>query len=761
MSAQPKLIPLINELSKRTLYTPLLTSIDPLTPSENGYPHNLRLVYAQQNYRESTPLKGSTYLNFDPSNNPAITEVPTFTSVENDILTDTYSPSRELRALFRKGTDKVVLEIWTKSGLWKSLRVSDFHDSLYADSVFCLTTIVWSEDEKKILYIAEKKEEKSEKYFDVLDNEEQLAKTFEKFEYKQELGEGYRGRKNPLVFIYDIEQEQLFEVLNIPKDIIPTYVSFTDNQGNGIVFCGIDFRTMKLGVRFCSNRPSQIYYVEQLVLLKAEKKKNSDGKREREEKNAERKKKEAEVEKKIAFTINKDAISTCPVLSKDKTKLVYFFSPWKTSHTMGFGMKVLKFADKAGNVEKEELIFDVVQERRKADEFPGVTGFVDILSKVTWINERYIVFNTYAGCSVGVFIVDTETKEIRRIDQGKYRSEEWLIKRFYDGNIVLTISNMDGGSRIGIFNGINLQAGNLQDLVKDAKWHTYELQINGFDNTIVSSLEQKYEIYEKIIEVDGIESLFFGAKETKTAEGVEINNKSRPLVLFLHGGPHAVYTGISTVLRQYLINQGYNLLMPAFTGSLGYGQKFIEDLLGKIGEIDVEEIMKSLDYCIKEGLCDGSRVVIFGGSYGGYLCGVLMAKFSERFKGAIILNPVTNSTHLWTASDIPEWNTSEILNKDTIFDVTPDEIKKMYDMSPISMYKGKEVKGSILLLLGEKDKRVHWGGGLQYYNMLKRKGADIKLLTYAEGEHSLAGVPEMEFDVLIQTANFLNEKFGQ
>jgi len=202
------------------------------------------------------------------------------------------------------------------------------------------------------------------------------------------------------------------------------------------------------------------------------------------------------------------------------------------------------------------------------------------------------------------------------------------------------------------------------------------------------------------------------------------------------------------------------MLMPNFTGSLGYGQKFVQDLAGKIGEIDVDEIMKSIEYCINEGLCDGSKIAIFGGSYGGFLCGVLVAKYSEKFKGAIILNPAVNVVHLWETSDICEWSPGEALNKDTIFDINSEEYKKMYDMSPVSMYKDKKIQTSILLMLGEKDKRVPWGSGLQYHNILRKIGADVRLLTYPEGDHSLVGVPEMEFDVVIQVINFLNDKLA-
>jgi len=740
-----KLVSLIDDLSQARLYTPAITAIDLLSSHGQSYPKDFKLSYNQKNYRDGTTLKNSIFLSFDPSKETPIIEFPAFSNVESGVLTDSYSPSRRFRALFRKGTDKITLEIWTKNGLWKSLRVSDFHDDIYADEIFCLySTLVWSEDEKRILYVAEEKEKKIKKYYEGFDTTEELSHTYDKFEYKQDLGEGYEGMKKPLVFVFEVEQEILYQVLNIPDNILPTYISFTDKEGKKIVFNGIDRKGLKLGIRYCTNRPMQLHYADNLVLEKAERKTENNKKHQDKPHN--------DKEKNLAVQINQDAISLCPVLSPDKTKVAYFSSPWKFLHAMSYGLRVLKLGQNT-----TESIIDIVQEKNLNVDFAGITGFVDTLCTMQWLNERFLVINTYSGCSLGIFIVDTETKEIKRIDQPKYRSEEWTFKNISEGLIVATISHMNTGGRIGIFYGVNLNAPNLEGAVRDAKWAFYELKFNGFDGAILTDLEKENHIQEKILEVDGVQSLFFGVYDPSNPNDFRTANSKRPLVAFLHGGPHDVYTGMSTVMRQCLIKKGYNLLMPCFTGSLGYGQKFVEDLAGKVGETDVDEIIKSLEYCAKEGFYDSTKVAMFGGSYGGFLTAVLAAKHSEKFKCAVILNPALNLVHSWETSDISEWATGEALNKDTVYDINSDEVKRMYDLSPVSMYKDANVQTNILLMLGEKDKRVPWGAGLQYYNLLRKKGANVRLLHYPEGDHSLAGKPEMEFDLLIQTINFINE----
>ena len=760
MSDQPKFIPFINEISKLSLYSPTITAIEAVSPSGTNYPQQFKLAYSQVNYREAAAYKNTIHFSFDPTQQTPINQFPVFSNVENDVQADVISPSRQLRALFRKSSDKTTLEIWTRTGLWKSIRISDLHEPIYGDPTFCITPIVWSQNEKRIAYIAENKEEKAEKYFEDLDDDEQTQRTFDRYLYKQELGEGYRGKKQPIVFIYDLEEENLYQLLNIPKDITPAFVNFRDKEGTSVIFAGIDITEIKLGLKVCANRLSQIYYAQSLVLQKVEKK--NSGKRSTKEEEANKKQEKTkqleEAQQKLAVKLNDDAISLAPTFSQDLNKIAFFFSPWKITHSMGFGIKVIKF-NTEGNPEKQvETILDVVQERRKAEEFPGIMGFHDILTKASWYGDRYLVFNTYAGCSLALYIVDTVTKELQRLDKPQSRSEEWRLRAVFDSLLLITISNINTPNRAAIYYGANQKGENLSKALKDAKWHTFDLAIKGFDGVVLNQLESRSSVEEKILEVKNIDSLFFGLKET-AAEGENLPPMNqRPLVVFLHGGPHVVYTGAFSISKHYLLNKGYNILFPSFTGSLGYGQKFLEDLAGKIGEIDVDEIIGTLDYCISEGLCDKNKVAIYGGSYGGFLCGALLAKHAERFNSAVIINPAVNATNLWEGSDIPDWSTCETLNKDTVFDVSADEVKKMYEMSPVSMYKGKDVKSSILLVLGEKDRRVPYGGGLQYYNLLKMKGADVRLLTYADSDHSIIGNPEVEFDLFLQTLNFFNDK---
>ena len=92
----------------------------------------------------------------------------------------------------------------------------------------------------------------------------------------------------------------------------------------------------------------------------------------------------------------------------------------------------------------------------------------------------------------------------------------------------------------------------------------------------------------------------------------------QPMVVIAHGGPHA--NAINTRLSvKLLLLRGFAVLLVNFTGSLGYGQTNIDQLLSKIGHKDAKQFDYFIQQSIDTKLIDKSRVAVFGGSYGGYL----------------------------------------------------------------------------------------------------------------------------------------------
>ena len=759
MSLKESIATLSSHFEHMTLNFSGVSSVQPVQAS--GYPLFFKTVNSRPHTREYTSHHTTSYFTFDPKANPSITHFPSFPAAENDIQAETYSPSRDFRALFRKNGDKTILEIWSKTCLIKSLRVSDLHGAIYSSPEFCSGRgITWSQDEKKIAYIAEKKEEKFPKYFDDFANDEEASRALKTFEYRQDLGESYRGKVTPTLFLYEIQEEQLYRVANIPPEIIPTQLSFADKQGSRLVFCGYKFKAVRFGIKYCYNRDSKIYYVNKLVLERL--KEDKTKKLSEDEKKVQKEKIKQEGEENKPTLISDDDIAVFPVLNQDLTKLVYVFSPWTNTHTTGFGLKLIDLPidgfSSEGEKSKPKLVLDIVHERNP--DFAGIMGYHEKLNTLSFLpNSKFIVFNSDIRSAVGLFILNIETKEVRRIDKPKFQSEEWKLNQTQNELLFARISNIESQSRFAIYEGINTSADSIDEAIKNAKWHIFDTDPKQSSQGAASPkafLNNIGEIEEKIIEQNGIESVFFSLKEFKDSKGNLVPVGKRPLMVLLHGGPHGTTTGVFTVSRHYSLYKGYNILCPNFTGSTGFGQKFLDGLPTKIGQIDCDEVVGTIEYCTKNGLGDPSRVVVAGGSYGGYLPCVIMAKFPKLFKCAIIRNPVVNAVNTYETSDIPEWTTGEVFNKEMDFEYTGEEIKKLYEASPIGM--NRDIKTSILLMLGGKDRRVPPEGGVHYYKALKHAGVDITLLYYPEDEHSLASNQDTETDQFVRMFSYLDEK---
>jgi dipeptidyl aminopeptidase/acylaminoacyl peptidase len=91
-----------------------------------------------------------------------------------------------------------------------------------------------------------------------------------------------------------------------------------------------------------------------------------------------------------------------------------------------------------------------------------------------------------------------------------------------------------------------------------------------------------------------------------------------PLVVKCHGGPTAAASSVLALRTQYWTSRGIAVLDVDYGGSTGYGRAYRERLKGEWGIVDVEDCVNAARHVTSEGMADGERAVITGGSAGGY-----------------------------------------------------------------------------------------------------------------------------------------------
>jgi acylaminoacyl-peptidase len=120
-------------------------------------------------------------------------------------------------------------------------------------------------------------------------------------------------------------------------------------------------------------------------------------------------------------------------------------------------------------------------------------------------------------------------------------------------------------------------------------------------------------------------------------------------------------------MRQYLLLQGYCLLIVNFSGSIGYGGNFLNSLTGNIGVLDVEDCGDLTQLALEKfsSVIDPKKIAAYGGSHGGFLGAWLVGhlKYKHLWATAVVRNPVLDMNYMRSATDIPDWIEAYVLNR--------------------------------------------------------------------------------------------------
>lgn len=95
--------------------------------------------------------------------------------------------------------------------------------------------------------------------------------------------------------------------------------------------------------------------------------------------------------------------------------------------------------------------------------------------------------------------------------------------------------------------------------------------------------------------------------------------------------------------------------LPNYHGSLGRGEQFVQSLIGQCGTLDVNDCKAIIDQLISERIADKGKLLVMGGSHGGFLTTHLIGQYPDLFQRAVVRNPVIAVGQMEATSDIPEW----------------------------------------------------------------------------------------------------------
>jgi dipeptidyl aminopeptidase/acylaminoacyl peptidase len=221
-----------------------------------------------------------------------------------------------------------------------------------------------------------------------------------------------------------------------------------------------------------------------------------------------------------------------------------------------------------------------------------------------------------------------------------------------------------------------------------------------------------------------------------------------PLVLQIHGGPHAQYGWNFFHEFQILAGMGFLVLFVNPRGSDGYGESFKRAVVRDWGGADYGDLMGALDQLIAQtGFVDETRLGVAGGSYGGYMTNWMVGQ-SDRFAAAVSMRSISNLVSDYAQHDIVPWAVEEL-------GPPPWEaLDELWRRSPIRY--ADRVRTPLLLLHSEMDLRCPISQAEELFGALRLLRREVELVRFPGESHDLSrsGRPDRRVERLSRIADW-------
>ena len=206
--------------------------------------------------------------------------------------------------------------------------------------------------------------------------------------------------------------------------------------------------------------------------------------------------------------------------------------------------------------------------------------------------------------------------------------------------------------------------------------------------------------------------------------------RAYPLILNIHGGPHAAYGYTFFHEVQWMAAKGYVVLYPNPRGSSAYGQEFGNVIQYRYPGDDYKDLMAGVDELIKRGLVDPKRMGVTGGSGGGVLTNWTVTQ-TDRFAAAVSQRSISDWAGWWYTADFtlftPRW-----------FRGAPFEQAADFAQRSAITHVAK-VKTPLMLIEGEVDWRTPAAeGGEQMFRALKYLKKPTVMVRFPDESHDLS-----------------------
>lgn len=223
----------------------------------------------------------------------------------------------------------------------------------------------------------------------------------------------------------------------------------------------------------------------------------------------------------------------------------------------------------------------------------------------------------------------------------------------------------------------------------------------------------------------------------------------RPLLVTIHGGPTSQDRLCFDIETQYWTSRGWSVLCVNYRGSTGYGRAYMTSLRAQWGVYDVEDAIGGARHLSDDGLADPDRLVIMGGSAGGYTVLRALTLHPGFFRAAVCRYGISNLFGLARTT-----HKFEARYTDRLVGPLPEAAARYRERSPI--YAADAIRDPLAIFQGDEDEVVTRDQSDDIVASLKARGIDHQYHVYAGEGHGWRR-PETKESYIRSVESFLEQ----
>ena len=351
----------------------------------------------------------------------------------------------------------------------------------------------------------------------------------------------------------------------------------------------------------------------------------------------------------------------------------------------------------------------------KGEQLGQLTSGSWVVMEVLGFNKKdktiVIASNETNHIQRNLYAVNVNTGKRTLLDNGRgsHRAElsesgQWLVDRYTEPDVprnidVVNVSNgYAAGKTVRLLTAVD-------------PWQNFQQPI--FECGSIKAADGKTDLYYRMVKPHDFDV-----------------TKKYPTVVYVYGGPHAhnveaAWHWYSRSWETYMAQKGYILFILDNRGSENRGRDFEQATFRQLGQIEMQDQMKGVEYLKSQPYIDADRIGVHGWSFGGFMTISLMLNYPDVFKVGVAGGPVI------------DWKWYEVMYGERYMD-TPQQNPEGYEKTSL-INKAGNLKGKLQIITGYNDKTVVPQHCLSFLDACIKAGTQPDFFAYPGEEHNMRG----------------------